>query len=449
MAPNIRKQHGQILPITLAGLLLGASILFMLGNIGNSVTDRSATVDAADAAAYSGATWVSQHLNTLAYVNRAMIANHVGIGHFVAYVSWIRYVEDFTEKAEFIARFFRTTGIGTVIFVIAKVLAELADFLEDFAEEFGAFLVPGVDGLNLFYALVQDEIHFALGDFTGIDFIDSFFNTPMDNLMQATAETFDADLSVNDTGTITSLDTSMASALLVALREQNSRIANFITDREATDEQSRLLRMVEHTFGERDDPRGDMSREWLTDRQANIPLISSFTIEKQFDTDHELGDDLAEWEAEDKLVLKTLFGFGPDITLASGEATAEEFDDNYEGISEWYGLSEGEPSHAVLPVVAYVSKPLASSKSSDAFDFDDNGRSLSALSIAHVEHRRPVQGFEGLLQSAITTLQQDDVDANAEFANLFNPFWRARIVGTHYADLGQVDDQVPLRDELF
>lgn len=448
MALTANKQQGQILPITLAGLLLGASILFMLGNTGNAITDRSATVDAADSAAYSGATWVAQHLNTLAYVNRAMIANHVGIGHFVAYVSWIRYVEDFTEKAEFIASFFKATGVGTVIFAIAKVLAEIADFLEDFAEEFGAFLVPGVDGLNLFYTLVQDEIHFALGDFTGIDFIDSFFDTPMDNLMQATAETFDPDLSVNDTGTILNLDPSMSAALLTALRDQNSRIANFITDREATDQGSQLVRMVEHTFGERDSPRGDMSREWLTNREANIPLISSFTIEKQFDTDHELGDELAEWEAEDKLVLKTLFGFGPDITLASGEATAEEFDDNYEGISEWYGLEEEEPSHAILPIVAYVSKPLASSKTSDAFDFDDNGR-LSALSIAHVEHRRPVQGFEGLLQNAVTTLLQDNVDANAEFANLFNPFWRARIVGTNYADLGQVDEQVPLRDELF
>lgn len=74
-------QRGRIFPVALSGVILSGMIMLMIGNLGNRITEKSITVSAADAASYSGATWVAQHLNFMAYTNRAMIANHVGVGH--------------------------------------------------------------------------------------------------------------------------------------------------------------------------------------------------------------------------------------------------------------------------------------------------------------------------------------------------------------------------------
>jgi len=442
-----RSQGGQVLPVALAGLVLGITTLLLLGGIGNRVTEKSIAASAADAAAYSGGTWIAQHLNFIAYTNRAMIANHVGVGHFVAYMSWIRYVDDAADKIQDILKFI------PFINAAAAALEQFADILRQLAELEGQVFVPAVDTLNQFYLAAQAEAHLNLGLPGGAG---AQSDTSVDRLMQASATSFDPDVLINNRAAIDRLPADFERPLSLLLDLQNSRIVTFVRPREVTGRGGDFVELVEATFGRLpgDDgdlldqaidllrPRGDMSSEWLNDREVNLPDFGILTInpiEKKFETGHTLRDDLALWTAEDELVVTPFFGKGAEISLASGAANSGEFDQNHLGISGWYDLTNPLPGHQVLPIIAYASKRPTSTPGTAAFGLALDDKPLSAIAIAHVEHRRPVEGYEPLTALAVPIPFLDDVDANGEYANTFNPFWRARIVGTHFSDLKKAD----------
>ena len=98
------QQLGQVAPVILASLAIGIAAIFISHRVGRAVTQESIVVNAADAAAYSGAAWTARRLNLIAYTNRALVANHIAVGHIVAYISWLRYVDEGTER---IARYGR------------------------------------------------------------------------------------------------------------------------------------------------------------------------------------------------------------------------------------------------------------------------------------------------------------------------------------------------------
>ena len=461
------RQRGQILPLTLAGVAVGAVILLLLGNIGNKVTEKSIAVDAADAAAISGATWVAQHLNFMAYTNRAMIANHVGVGHFTAYMSWIRYVDDAIDNFEDVVQFIPYVGAA------AGALETFADALRELAEFEGELFVPAVDGLNAFYHAAQEDAHDSLGipdtvnipgaGDIGNGVINTFLDTPMDKLMQSTGESFDPDISINDFGDIAKIDTAMALPLLTLLTLQNPRIDLFVTPREVTGRFGAMQRLLAATYGSELDAngvvdkvfnflqqKGSMSSDWLNDRTDSTTndLLGIFNVKKEAKTEHTLNDELADWEASDKLIFENPFGAG-DKTLAKGEAKASEFDSDYKGIAGWYDLTLPIPGHQFLPIIAYASKPQSGAQTAVAFDLDTGDEPLSAIAIAYVEHRRPDEGFDPLIALPVPIPFLDDVEANGEFANLFNPFWEARIVGTHFSDLKKANPLANLIDGIF
>src|SRR6187200_2061585 len=107
---SAQRQRGQIAPIALFGVLIASAALVMMYNTGQKVTEKSQVANAADAAAYSGAVWTARHLNFMAYTNRAMIANHAAVGHFISYVSWIRYINDSIDYIDRITQFIPYVG---------------------------------------------------------------------------------------------------------------------------------------------------------------------------------------------------------------------------------------------------------------------------------------------------------------------------------------------------
>ena len=143
------RERGQILPLTLAGVVLVAIILMMLINTGNRAVVKTQAANVADAAALSGATFVAQQLNSMAYVNRAMVANHVGIGHMTAYVSWVRYVEDVITKIDYITQFIPIVG------QVTTAMRNTAEGITWLAEKEAKFLFPRIDDLNQFYHKAQ------------------------------------------------------------------------------------------------------------------------------------------------------------------------------------------------------------------------------------------------------------------------------------------------------
>ncbi len=413
--------------MSLAGVVLAAVILVLLANVGNKVTEKSIVVNAADAAAYSGATWVARQLNFMAYTNRAMIANHIGVGHFVAYMSWIRYVEQVAERVDDVAQFI------PIVNAISGALEEFATVLRELAEAEGKIYVPAVDGLNAFYSAAQIEAH-------------AFMNPErIDEIMNEAGKRYDPAVEINDSDALTDLSPVVSVPIVTALALQSINVVRFVAPLKPTDRSSELVRLVENSYGAENgffEPQGSMSTEWLLDRGYELDLFTR-EVEKKFTTDHTLTNDLTDWEATDELVVREFFGKGPEITLASGEASAREFSNGYRGIRRYYNLRDEDTGHPVLPILAYASKDQTRVKTHDVFGLESESIPLSGLAIAQVEHERPENDFEPL---SLGGGFFGRITQGGEYANVYNPFWRARLVGAGLFDLPTAFPDVELPD---
>jgi hypothetical protein len=79
-------------------LLVSAFALFKAGKI---TTNKMQLQNAADAAAFSMSTVEARDLNFAAYMNRAIVANEVGIGQFVGLASWAYHFKSFADYLDF------------------------------------------------------------------------------------------------------------------------------------------------------------------------------------------------------------------------------------------------------------------------------------------------------------------------------------------------------------
>jgi len=398
------KQSGQIMPLAIGGILLAAAMMMIMASAGNKFTERSRLVNTADAAAYSGAVWTARHLNFIAYTNRAMIANHVGTGHFVAYLSWIRYIEDTTGNLALVTSFIPVVNAAT------ETVADFATILRELAEFEAEIFVPGVDILNRLYFVAQAEAHLSL-----------IINS-VDGVMQQTADNFDADIRINDQAAIGNFDPLIGAPIRFAIGAQRLIVPLFVRPLSVVDRDNELVNLVEGTYGAQvANVRGEMSTEWLLDRGFEVDAFL-IEIEKEFETEHTLGNDLSDWEAEDELVFRILpvtpFGSVTKISLGKGSASAREFDDSYRGIFAYYGQTLFEPANHTLPILALATKQqVAAGVAEGAIGLRSEGV-LSGLSVAQVEFTRPRFGFGSL------------GGGNDEFANPYNPFWQPRLVSS-------------------
>jgi hypothetical protein len=90
-APPARRQHGQsiVFVLGLAAALAGALVLSY--GAGERSHSKRRLIDAADAAAFGGAVWQARTLNFQAYANRAIVANEVALAQAVSLRSWSAY----------------------------------------------------------------------------------------------------------------------------------------------------------------------------------------------------------------------------------------------------------------------------------------------------------------------------------------------------------------------
>ncbi len=85
------RQGGQAILWFLATMAACCAALALVYNVGQVTNEKEKTINAADAAALSGALVEARVLNFEAYTNRAMIANEVTIAQLVSADSFVRY----------------------------------------------------------------------------------------------------------------------------------------------------------------------------------------------------------------------------------------------------------------------------------------------------------------------------------------------------------------------
>lgn len=394
---RLNRQSGQAIFIAMTVLMITAVLLVVLYNTSLATSKKIKVVNAADAAAYSAAVWGARQLNYMAYTNRAMIANHIVVGHFISYVSWIRYVADGAKNMDPIIT--ATLGAALPAVTVAKVVAPIAEKL---TELYAKIYVPTMDLLNTFYSSTQ-----AMSNAYG------FIAIP--NIMQVTARKYDPAMLVNSPA---ALDDPWAKNQGIKAQVMNNTLyAAFTTRYTPRNDQGRIANLVHDSFGS--------SRKWIEGNRGweyaflTPPLPGAMEFRKTGST--AMRTDLSDWQAEDELRYRTWntkkMRWNGWQTIGHGEATAKEFWRPYQGIRGYTDLTLKRLPVQRLPLTAYVSLPTEDIHFKNAMDMNHSVSNISAVSRAEVYYDRPppVFGFIGA-----RTLY--------EHSNLYNPFWYARLV---------------------
>lgn len=399
----MRNQTGQVLVFGLAGLLLVAVTLVLLYNAGQTSSEKIRAVNAADAAAYSGGIWVARQLNFMAYTNRAMIANHVAVGHFISYMSWIRYVEDSSETIRDLTRFIPYVNIAT------EILATWADYVSEGTEYFAELFVPATDLLNRSMHAAQVEAKFNMLGVLGAGPL-----APMHEIMDRTVKKYHLRLRVNHPDDLATLTGAVTGVQIVS---ELMRLYAVTERFDASNDEGRIKALVEDSLL--------TSRDWVLGNRgwqeclliscalipSNMKAVKTGSTE-QTQSDAKLGwkaeDELGFWKAKKKRWWSSYRWSGG--TIADGDATAEEFDSEYAGIYGYYALTTEDGADVSFFVSAYTTLPAEAVQMKPLLRMDVAEPRLSALARAEIFYQPPAK----------------QVPAE-QYSNLFNPYWRARL----------------------
>jgi len=387
----LTKQAGQALILGLFLVMGTAMAAVLMYNNGQATTEKARLVNAADAAAYSGAVYFTRNLNFIAYTNRAMIANHVAIGHFISYVSWIRYVQDSLETLKNYTQYI--PYVGQAVTYAEMVVSWIMEGTEMIAE----VLVPATDVLNKSIAIAQLKSQWSMN---GVLSVSDLLNV---KIMDKVARTYDPAIRVNYKKEILSNQSGVAS---IQVFDDIRKTLQYVRAYQSGDDDGRMKSMVEASY--------DKSRPFITSRAWNINF-GLIKFSKSGSTKHSLDQSMADWEASDALVYKrwTVKGW-KSTTLASGEASASEFASEYSGVSSYRDLRNlDKRAEQTLNISALATMPINRTRFMSLLGLQPGAERLAALSRAEIYHERPEEGY----------LQREQ----QEYANLYNPFWQVRL----------------------
>jgi hypothetical protein len=390
------RQRGQIAPVALIGVLIASAALVLFFNTAQQVTERSQLVNAADAAAYSGAVWTARHLNFMAYTNRAMVANHAAVGHLVSYVSWVRYVHDSIDYVD------RVTQWLPAVAPYIDAAERVAEQVRYLAEQSAEIAIPAIDAWNATFRAAQAEAQasLALNNLT--------------ELMQATAASYDSAIRLNDRGELGRMPQELRTLLEAQLLPQLAQVPTFVQRYTASDDHNSVNELIDASL------RADQHlARWIPGERGWQESGILFRLRKLGATAHHQDSDGADWQASDQLEYRTrrLLGWsrwrrlGPHISTAS----AREFEPDYAGVPAYYNVA-GAPGQHSLQLIALATKRQTQVATADLLGLSPSGLPLSAVAVARVEFKRPRgEHFPALAPE------------HEELANLFNPFWEARL----------------------
>lgn len=369
-------------------LIASVAIIHVLFKVGLINSEKERLVNAADAAAYSGGVFFARNLNFLAYSNRAMLANHVAVGHYISYLSWIRYAHDTVDKADKLANFFPS---GKAVTQSAEKIIKSKKIL---AENLSAGLVSLSEWLNTLIEDAQFKSQFTMN---GALSISSFLDV---KIMDSVAKSYHSSIRVNHSEDVKAVRP-------IWIREQilNDMTATlqYVKRYSSRADGGKLYNIVTEKYI-RDDPWIQGNRGW----KLGIGKIGIFKEGKT----KLPGNKHLKWKAEDTLSIKRPSLFGKKTySFASGQASVNEFKPNYKGVDHYYDRRDSKHTKSI-----YIS--ALATQSADITGQPDQDGKLWALSRAEIRYKAPE--FVGL------------VDTQEDYSSLYNPFWQVRLTKNNY-----------------
>lgn len=153
--PDRRDQRGQAVLWFLATIAACCCVFALVYNVGQTTNEKEKTVNAADAAALSGALVEARTLNFEAYTNRAMVANEVTVAQLVSLDSWIRYDN---ELIQYIALY---TEPVPYLDDVTQAIADVSQDASDGVDEVVSIAIPGLEYENSALWLAREAANYA------------------------------------------------------------------------------------------------------------------------------------------------------------------------------------------------------------------------------------------------------------------------------------------------
>lgn len=378
------KQQGQMLVMSLLLIIVSLAIVQMVFRVGLINSEKEQLVNAADAAAYSGGIFFARHLNFLAYTNRAMLANHVAVGHYISYLSWIRYAHDSVKKIDRLANFFPS---GKTITRVAKELIRNNKLL---AERVSPRIVNLANQINSFIAVSQLKSQFTMNGVLSI--------SPLSDvkIMDRVAKTHHPLIRVNYKQDVQDVYPDW-------IREQiftdMKATLQYVKRYSAGSDGGKIYRVINNEYREDD--------QWIRGNRGWKLGIGKLGIFKQGDTKLKGNGDSMGWYAEDELYMKKPALFRKKTTrVAFGKASTDEYRKKYKGITHYYDR------RSINNVDQIRMTALATRPTDHVDDMDGSGR-LWAVSRVEVVYQKPEY--------------QQKYDEKIQFSTLYNPYWHVRL----------------------
>ncbi|MBY5268061.1 hypothetical protein BB931_06855 [Spiribacter salinus] len=400
--------RGQVLPVLLAIILVITTVIALTQRTTQALGTETTLVNAADAAAYSGAVWTARRLNLMAYTNRAMIANHIAVGHLVAYISWLRYVDQAVDRISRFARYI--PYIGAAVESGRRTVRGARTAME----KTSGGLIKGLDALTDLMSAAQ------------LDMRREIMPWHLNAVMQAVVEETDNAFKVNDikaAGAVpapygTGLQGLLASWWATSVRRietgrpsRNDDAFNHLLAR-TIDEDRQLSRWLRGRISSRTPRYGTGGRTW------SESLFNVVRFRKQGPTNQAPLPSAGGWRSADRLQV-SFFDLGKLRwrswgTVASGQASADALAGDYRGIKRYQTLTNATKSPYQFLIPAVVTTGA---------DPEQDAGLHAHLSTGEVAYRLP-------------SSCRDDrrCPSRTAPATLFNPYWEARLAPVSLKD---------------
>jgi len=373
-----------------------------------ALSTETRLVNAADAAAYSGAVWTARRLNLIAYTNRALIANHIAVGHLVAYISWLRYVDKAVDRVSRFARYIPYIGAavesGRQVVQGARVAMEKTS----------GGLIRGLDALTDLMSIAQ------------LDMRREVMPWHLNQVMQSVVEQTDPMFVVNDLKAAGSVPAPYGTGLQGLLATWSAASIGRLKTRRPGDDGGHFNRLLSGTIAE-----DRLLSRWLRGRvSAGAPrygtggrkwsrsLFNVVRFRKQGPTNRASLPSAGGWRSADRLQV-SFFDLGKLRwrswgTVASGRASANALAGNYRGVKRYQILNNMNERDDQFLIPAVVTA------SSDR----EPGASLHAhVSTGEVAYRLPRRCHNN-----------QRCPSRGAPATLFNPYWEARLAPASLKD---------------
>ncbi len=444
------KQKGQAIVAALVIMLLSVSGLVLMYNTGQATSEKLKVVNAADAAAYSGSLWIARQLNFMAYTNRAMIANHVSVGHFVSFTSWIRNTEQNIVHLNRIATVFPPLRAFT------QIARNVTRTYRNVTEQFGRVYVPAVNLFNQGLYASQIAARVNLNGFV------------VNQVMRRTAGNYDDNIQVNDGDDLLELsqrslrsgNTSRAARAAETVIGQFEALFLFTDIYDAVNDRGRAAGLVETSL-DSSEPwiRGNRGWRFCLDGTRCRRFLPNHRLSKRGNTVHSVDGGTDQSRRNDCSFFSRFFGRNADNNGGEGlnwysrdetqlehvrvrrfrlrwstifrtcaDANATEFSSSYRGIDNYYALRNQNREHQTLSIFAYATLDANESSVPVYHTFRETNPSDPQY---EVKRRQAITSEKttALVEAQVFHGNEEEfllTDQASEYSNLFNPYWHAR-----------------------